>query len=327
MTIIFTIIDCLLINIIAKKIYPEINGVSKPLDNDTKKEIIRNVSALSLHKICGAIVTSTDNILISLFIGIEIVGAYSNYSLIISSIISLIVFVSNGITSSVGNLVASSNKEYSYKKFKQINLIFAILSSFSTICLIILLQPFINIWTGGGQYLLDFSTVILISFVFYLGRMRIGVGIFKECTGLFYQDIWKPFIEASVNLIASIAFVKLLGINGIFIGTIISTMIAPLWIEPMVLYKHYFKKPVINYFKTYLRDVLSMLIVGFICFITCSFIPDGTILWLILKFGICGLLTGGLLVLAYLPTKDFREGFALIKNMVKSTFKKNKKDF
>lgn len=323
--ILFTILECILIHLSANKLFPEIRGKSDPLDKDTKKEITKNVSALSLHKMCSLIVSSTDNILISAFLGIAILGAYSNYALIIASIATLFGLITNALMGSVGDLIATRGKEYVYKKYKQIYIIFSYFSGFSCICLFVLIQPFIQVWTGGGVYLLDLFTVVLICITFYFARMRTGVGILKECTGLFYQDMWRTIVEAVVNLVSSIIFVKWLGINGIFLGTILSTIVAPLWVEPYVLYKHYFKKSVWNYFKRYILDALIMVAGAVICYFVCSLIPDGGIWWLILKFAVCIILSNIVLILAYLPSKEFREVVSMGKDMVGKVIKRKNK--
>lgn len=317
LSILFTIIECLSIHVAADKLYPNINGKSQPVDSAEKKKIWKNVGAISMHKIGSAVVFSTDNILISSMLGLALLGAYSNYYLIISTLISVYLLFTNALTGSVGNLIASEDKEYVYQKYKQINFMFSILTGFCTVCLIVLFQPFISAWTRGNPlYILDFSSVILLCVSFYLGRMRIGTGIFKECAGLFKQDQWKPIVEAVINLVASILLGIFMGLNGIILGTIISTIVAPLWVEPWVLYKHYFKKSVKEYFKNFIRDVLIAVIVGIVCYFVCSFIPAGGLGMLILKFGACGLLCAGLLVIAYLPTKDFKNLFNWIKQSV-----------
>lgn len=324
-SILFTLIECILIQVYANKLFPEINGKSQPLDKETKKEISKNVTALGMHKIGGAVVFSTDNILISSFLGLTVLGAYSNYALIITSLISIFSLISNALMASIGNLIASSTREYVYSKFKLINFIFTYLSAFSTVCLITLFQPFVAKWTGGGEYMLGLSTVLIICFSFYITRMRAGVGLFKEAAGIFWQDRWRPIIEAIVNLVTSIILVKLIGINGIFIGTIISTLVAPFWWEPLVLYKHYFKRSVKGYFVRYLIDFLIMCASCVITYFVCSFIPDGSIWLLIAKFAVCILLSNILLVLAYLPTKEFKELFAMGKGFLKNMFKKKNK--
>lgn len=326
-SILFMLIECIWIQLVSRKMFPEIRGKITPLDNTTKKEISKNIAALSMYKIGGAVVFSTDNILISSFLGLVTLGVYSNYSLITSALVSVFSLLSTSIMASVGNLIASSDKEYVYEKFKLTNFMFSYLSAFTTICLITLFQPFILKWTKNAEYLMDLSTVIIISMSFYITRMRNNVGVYKEAAGLFWQNRWTPVVEAVVNLVVSIALVFPLGINGIFIGTIVSTVVMPMWVEPLVLYKHYFKKSVGEYFKRYFIDALIMVCGCIICYGICSFIPDGGWLLLIAKFAVCIVLSNVILILAYLPTAEFKSCWAIVKKLwgnIKAKFNKKK---
>ena len=323
-TIACTLLECVLIHISANKLHPEINGKSDPLDKKTKKELTKNITALSMHKIGTVIVSSTDSILISMLFGVVVLGAYSNYFLIQTSLIAIFTLVIFAIMGSVGNLIASCDTETVYKKYKQINFIFAYLSAFTTICSITLFQSFINKWTGGGEYLLPLICVIFMCLSFYLSRMRSTVAVFKESSGLFWQNRWSPIVEAIVNLLSSVVLAKLIGITGIFIGTIISFVVAPLWTEPKVLYKYYFKKSVKEYYKRYLLDFIIMVCVAIICYVVCTYIPDASIWWLICKFAVCIVLSNILLVVAYFKTNEFKEVWQLLKDIIKSTFLKKK---
>ncbi len=322
-TLVFTFIEGLLVNIIAKKMYPEIEGKAEPLDSLTKKEITKNVSALSMHKIGGLVVFSTDNILISSLFGVAVLGVYSNYNLIITSLSSIFGVLINALTASIGNLICSQSTEYNYNRYKQINIIFFYLCSFCTVCLICLFQPFMLFWTKKESLMLDWSTVILIIISFYCTRMREGVGAYKNAAGLYWQDRWKPVAEAIINFIISIVLGLLIGINGIFIGTILSTLLAPFWVEPKVLYKYYFNRSPKFYFIKYALNTIIMVVVAFICYLICGLIPDGGFGYLVLKFAICIVLSNLLLFPLYLSFKEFREIIMIVKRLLLKIFKKN----
>ena len=75
--ILFTFIQNFLISKKADKMYPYLlEKDAKKLDSKTLKLIAKNTYAMSLHKIGGTVVTSTDNIVISKFSGIVEVGKY-----------------------------------------------------------------------------------------------------------------------------------------------------------------------------------------------------------------------------------------------------------
>lgn len=317
-TIIFTLLECILVHVWANKLFPQLNGKAKKLDKTTKKQLTKNIAAISMHKVGAVVVFSTDNILISAILGLTILGAYSNYFLITSMVSSIFYLLSDALKGSVGNLIASKDKEYVHEKYKQINFIFSVLSSFATICLICLFQPFVDLWTGGGVYLLDFSTVLLLCISFYLHKMRIGTQIFKDTAGIFWQDRFSPIFESVINLSASIILGIFLGLNGIILGTIISTVFAPLWVEPKVLHKYYFQKRVKGYFLRYLRDFIVLLACGTICYFICALIPTGGLLLLIARFAVVVILSVLLLTICYLPTKDFKSTFGWLKEVLKS---------
>ncbi len=314
-SILFALVEGISIQIVANKLYPEINGKAEKLDIATKKEITKNVTAISLHKIGSAVVFSTDNILISTFLGLAVLGVYTNYSLIISTLSMITQLISNAIKASAGDLIASSDTEYVYERYKKTNFIFSYYSGMTTICLVTLFQPFIAKWTGDSSYLLDFSTVLLLCISYYLTGMRAGVGVYKEASGLFSQDKWKSVAEAIVNLVVSIGLAYLIGINGIVIGTIVSTLVAPFWVEPHVLYKYYFKKSEKSYFLRYAFDVVVTAVCGVATYFICSLIPDGNIVLLAVKFVVCFVLANILLILAYLPTGDINKTFQIVKSL------------
>lgn len=316
--IIFTLIECVLVNVWADKLFPNIKGKAQPLDKDIKKQITKNIAALSFHKIGGTIIYSTDNILISSLLGIVVLGAYSNYYLVVTTLISVFALLSNAITSSVGNMIASESKEYVYAKFKQINFIYTIMSAFCTVCMFVLFQPFMILWTGGGIYLLDISTVILMCVSFYIVRMRTAVNIFKDAAGLFWQSRFVPAFEATLNIVISIVLGIFMGINGIILGTIISAILVPLIFEPRVLYKHYFQKNVSKYLLKFAVDAVIMAVTAFICYFVCSFIPDGGIWLFVVKFVSCIILAFILLLLFYFKTKDFKSCVQWLKDVIRN---------
>ena len=63
----------------ANQLYPFIvTKVKYTVDKETKKKILTNVKALFLHSLGGYFMHSTSNIVISSFVGVVVVGLYSN---------------------------------------------------------------------------------------------------------------------------------------------------------------------------------------------------------------------------------------------------------
>jgi O-antigen/teichoic acid export membrane protein len=92
--------------------YPYLLNKEKvAVDRETKKEIVKNTKAMMMHKIGGVVVNSTDNIILSKFVGLTSVGLYSNYYLITNALNLIFGQIYSSLTASIGNLCISSNKE------------------------------------------------------------------------------------------------------------------------------------------------------------------------------------------------------------------------
>ena len=86
-TIVSTILGNLYVNFMVDRNYPLLRHVSDAvsLDKTRKREIVRNVKALSIHNMANFFVKNTDNIVLSYFLTLGIVGMFSNYMFIIVS--------------------------------------------------------------------------------------------------------------------------------------------------------------------------------------------------------------------------------------------------
>ena len=183
--ILSTFIENILVSKKAEKMYPYLKKKNKiPLEKNIRKDIIQKTKAMMFHKVGDVVVNSTDNILLSSFVNLVSVGIYSNYSLIISAINTITSQIYSSLTASIGNLCASSSKKKQYSVYKNINFLTFWVYCFCSVCLFVLLNPFIEIWVGK-EYLFDIKIVLVLVINFYLKGMRNSNLVFREATGLF----------------------------------------------------------------------------------------------------------------------------------------------
>lgn len=275
--IVCRILENIIITIIANKRYPYINEKdSKELEKSVKDNINIKVRGLLFHKISSFIILGTDNIIISKFLGVYTVGLYTNYSMIINALTQILSQIYAAITASIGNLLVENNKEKSYQIFKKLNFFNYISSSFCAINLCVLANTFVNIWLGK-EYILPYYVIIILAINFYMQTMRKTINAFKEAAGVFYEDRFVPIIESIVNIVASIILVKLLGISGVFIGTIISTLVIYVYSYPKYVYIPLFGKKRIEFLKENLYYFIILIFNGLICIITLNYINIGNL--------------------------------------------------
>lgn len=239
------------ISVKADKDYPFLqeSAVAK-LDSSEKKALFRNIGALTAHRIGAVVLNSSDNIVISKFIGIATVGLYSNYSMIVAAITTTFDMVFNALTTSVGNLCAQDDNKKTLDVFNSILLINVWIISFCTICLYNLLTPFVSLWLGS-EYTLSNGVVFALCFSTY-AQYSIRTGdMFRTASGLFSQEVISPFIQCAINVIISIILSVKFGLVGIFIGTSVAIYTTRFWIAPYVFFKHKLKMSLSLFFKKY----------------------------------------------------------------------------
>ncbi len=315
--IIFTFAENVVVSKTADKMYPYLREKNvKKLEKSDMKQIKKNVTAMIGHKVGGIVANGTDNIILSKFIGLVEVGIYSNYYLIMNALNIILGQVFTSITASVGNLVAIENKDKSYEVFKKTFFINFWLYAFSAISLFILFNDFITIWLGE-EYLFSIDIVLVLVINFYVTGMRKAVLTFRDATGLYWEDRYKPIAEALINIIASLILVKVCGTIGIFIGTFISTMTTCFWCEPYILYKYSFKMNIKKYLIQYLRYTLIFIVTGIIIVLLCSLINFVSIISIILKACICLIGINLIFIAVFYKTEEFKYFQNLIISIIK----------
>lgn len=317
-----TILDCVLVHVFANKLFPEINGKAvKDLSKNDKKAIIKNVSGVSLNQIGGQLISSTDNLILSSLFGLIVTGVYSNYALIVTTLISFNILLLQSVQGSAGNLVATTNKDVVYNNYQKVNFISAWFSGFCAICLITLFQPFMYIYQimthAESSLVMEFSIVVVVVVNFYINTMRRATNTFKNATGLMWYDGWKAIVECIINLSVSIWLAHVLGVIGIFLGTLISAVLVPLWYEPLILYKKYFQKSVWRYFGKFALYTVVTVGAGALTYWLCSLLPFAGIGWFVLKCGICLVVPNVIFLLCYFKTSEFKGVIGLAKQVLK----------
>ncbi|MCM1235410.1 MAG: hypothetical protein NC489_35365 [Ruminococcus flavefaciens] len=234
------------------------------IDRETKKALWINVKAMFLSKLSSAIVTSTDNILISKFVSTVILGFYSNYTLFVKLFRSIIGKLFDALTGSVGNMIVLESKDKIYQNFRRIWFVNYWLVSFLAISFHTLINSFINLWIGEA-YLLESKVVFLICLNLYMRLIRNTFLAFIDTYGLFVEIRIKCIAEASINLVASLIFIKIMrmGICGVLLGTFVSNILTNFWYEPYLLFVKKFDKKLTDYFCIFLKYFIVMMLSDF----------------------------------------------------------------
>lgn len=308
---------------LANKAYPFLKEKNnEKLPSAEMKKIAKNVGAMFSHKIGAVVLNSSDNLILSKFVGLVTVGIYSNYSTILTIVKTVLWTAFDAVAPSVGNLCARGDTDQEYAIFRGIQLMNLWISGFCTIALGVLINPFITLWIGE-EYLLSQATVWAIIISYYVQTNMKAIDMFRSATGLFYNDRYVPIFQCVINVVVSIIMVHYWGVAGIFVGTTSSILLTRFWVEPYMVYRHIFHKPLYKYFLDYIKCGIVTLVALGITYYVSSLLPGSGIFTFILRMFCCAIIPNLVYLLVYFKTPEFKFLLEKVWQIIGSKFKKN----
>lgn len=313
------LVENVALTIITNRKYPYLKDKAvEKLDSATKKDVYKKIRGLSFHKVGTYVVIGTDNIIISIFFGVATVGLYSNYLLVISAIGMLMTQAFTAITASVGNLLVTAKNNKSFEVYKKLRFGNFWLSCFAATSILVIMNSFITLWVGK-QYLLTLGVLIALSINLYSSLIRSTISSFKDAAGIYHIDRYVPVVESIANIVFAILFIKILGLAGVFIGTICSTLILHLFSYPKYVYKPLFKQSYRLYYLAFLKNLIIALIVGGVTFaISRSVAVNGKLSTFIANVLICLIVPNLMLYIIFRKNAEFDYYLQLAKKMMRS---------
>ena len=220
------------------RLYPYLRDKDvKKLTPQETRIVASKTKALICHKVGDVARLQTDTLYIITYVG------------------NFVNIIFDSVISGFGNVVATESKERQYLLFKVYRFFACWLFGFGAVGFFHLLTPFIGgIWLRDDGWTLPQMTVTLLVTDFYLKGGRTVLLNFKIASGLFEQDRFLPLVQGAVNLVVSIALVQKIGVTGVYVGTLVSGILANL-IRPGIIYRACFDKKAGAYFKDSLKYI------------------------------------------------------------------------
>lgn len=181
--------------------------------------------------ISAVVLDGTDNIVLTIFAGLKEVSVYSVYNLVVTGVKQLLMSMTNGIQSLVGELWAKQELDNLRKFFGWVEwglhtgtiFVFGVTS--------ILIIPFVKVYTNGISdinYVQPLFGMLLV--MANAGHcLRLPYNIMILAGGHYKQTQSNYIIAASINIIVSVLAVKRWGLVGVAVGTVIAMFYQTIW--------------------------------------------------------------------------------------------------
>lgn len=315
-TILATILTNLVTAIIVNKTYPNYCAKGK-LNKQEISEINHRVIDLFTSKIGFVVVDSADTIVISAFLGLQILAIYNNYYYIMTALFGFITIIFSACTAGIGNSLIVESEEKNYNDLKKFLLIIFWIAGVCVSCLLCTFQPFMKIWVGK-DLMLSMNMVVCMCCYFFVHEINRLVNTYKDAAGMWHEDKWRPLVVALTNLLLNIIMVQHIGLFGILLSTVISTVVVGM---PWLLHNLFtvvFKRSAKEFIILLIKYVVIATITAVVSYLICSYIRLDGILEFIVKGVISFVITSVIYFILLFKTKDFQT----VKNMITGIVKK-----
>ena len=224
----------------------------------TEEPIQQKWNGVAQH-VAAVILDGTDNIVLTIFSTLSNVSVYSVYNLVIYGVKQLFMSMTNGVQSLLGELWAKQELDRLRNAFGWFEWAIHTGTVFVFGCTGMLILPFVRVYTLGitdVDYVQPlFAALIVIAHAGHCLRLPYNMMILA---GGHYKQTQRNYIVAAVlNVIVSIATVKIWGLIGVALGTLVAMMYQTIW---MALYnsQNLISWPFRNFAKQLLVDLISV---------------------------------------------------------------------
>ena len=288
----------------------------RKLTKEELSDIKKKTGALVCHKVGDAARLQTDSIIITGFINVTMSGYVDNYNKVINLIANFVNVIFNSVISSFGNLIATESGEKQYEMFRVYRFFASWIYGYASVGFFLLLTPFIS-WYYGDRFALPAAVVGAILIDFYFKGERVVLSNYKTAAGVFEQDKFLPLIQGAVNLVLSIVLVQRIGLLGVYIGTIVSGLIANV-VRPVIIYRACFDRKADTYFYDAFRYIGVSILALMICMLAgTKVLSDVSLLRMIVMAVIVTAVYNGIFLLFFGRTFEFRYLYGIFKKRLR----------
>ena len=276
------------------------------VDKVLRNTIVGNAKATFLAKIGGALVNGTDNLIINYFVGLTLLGKFSNYVMLIAIASSFLMIIFANIKSSIANVTIKEDKQKQIELFNVMNFANFWFYGLVAVLIIILINDFILIWIGN-EFQLTINIAIMLAINFFMIGMQNAFWTFKTIYGFFEQGKYLILLTATLNLILSFIGGYHYGIFGVLLATAIARLVTNFWYDPYIVLKLGLQVNANKYIYKFIKYIIILIVSTVLIYYGTSFLKFSIITNFIIKLILCLVVTNGLIILVFKNQPEFKK--------------------
>lgn len=219
-------------------------------------KIENKFDGLSQH-VAYVIYSNTDVTVLTVCANLTAVAIYSVYNLVGTAVKNVVSAFTNGMDSIFGDMMARHEQDALNRSFRIYEYLFYVVSMIIYLCTLILIVPFIRVYTTGindADYIQPIFGIVL-TLATLVGTARVIYSNLAYALGHFKQTNAISWVEAITNVVLSVILVYKFGLIGVAIGTLVSGFIR------LVYFMYYSSKVILKRkFSLCLKWLLIMIV-------------------------------------------------------------------
>lgn len=177
-------------------------------------------------QILGAVHSGAPVIIATIFTSLQMVSVYSIFNMVVAGISGIVGIFTSGLSASFGDVIVRNQQTVLQKAYQEFELMFYALISWAFSCTMVLIMPFIKLYTAG---ITDVNyNIPLIGFLFTLNglfySLKTPQGMLVISAGLYRETRLQVTIQGLIAVVSGVIFVQFWGLAGILIGSILSNI-------------------------------------------------------------------------------------------------------
>jgi len=236
-TIIIRLLSYPIYMFFAKRAYPKLKFSISYISLDYIKDIFNVSSIWFIGMIAAMVIYSTDTILIGKLLDISLVTIYTLTFRLSEVFREFIYSISLTLMPAIGQIMGMGDMDKARKIYLSSQPLILSLAIVASIFVFLFNSYFVSFWVGdsyfaGEQLSLVFAIMLFTTVVFHSSSLILSADLrIKEVTTI-------RLLEAFINIVLTIWFLKLYGLIGAAIATLISSILTSFWYIPYLAMKH-----------------------------------------------------------------------------------------
>ncbi|CDA34175.1 eps11R [Firmicutes bacterium CAG:536] len=227
----------------------------------TQEPIKQKWNGVAQH-VASVVLDGTDTIVLTVFSTLSNVSIYSVYFLVVKGVKTLFLSITNGIQALIGELWAKQELEQLKNFFGWIEWLIHTGTTYVFSCTAALIVPFIQVYTLGirdANYIQP-TFAILLTLANAMHCLRLPYNIMVLAAGHYKQTQRNYIVAAILNVVVSVLTVKIWGLIGVAIGTLVAMTYQTIW---LAVYdsRNFIYWPLKKVIRQFLVDIINFILI------------------------------------------------------------------